>query len=84
MTDISNKSPNGEVGATNENPEGQAQSMPQEQVVPEAQYKSLESEYTRNRQELIDAKAALCENNPKQILDIADEKLRNAVIRKNY
>jgi hypothetical protein len=53
------------LNSKNENPDGQTQ-----KVVPEEDYKNLQSEFTRNRQALIDNSIKLAESNPKEILSI--------------
>ena len=80
MEEISNKPGEG-VGANEGNPEGQAQP----QVVPESNYKALESEYTKIRQSLIATNVKIAQSDPKAILDLAnDVKLQNAVIKEMY
>lgn len=67
------------LNSKNENPDGQTQ-----KVVPEEDYKNLQSEFTRNRQALIDNSIKLAESNPKEILSIWDKTIQDKVIEKVY
>lgn len=86
MEELSNKPEEG-VGLTNNqegNPEGQAQTE-SEGVIEVSKYKSLESEYTRNRQNLIKAEVRLAKADPSRIKELQDDvKLQNAVIKEVY
>lgn len=53
-------------------------------TIPEDDYKSLQAEYTRSNQELINSKIELAKVNPKSILDIKDTKLQSKVIKEIY
>lgn len=47
-----------------------------------AAYKSLESEYTRNRNSQIEAEVELVTLNPSRLDKITDSKLQNAVVKR--
>ena len=76
--------------------EPQIQQIPQEgvnsqweqstevKVIPQEDYKSLQSEYTRNRQVLFDTSLKLAKGNPQEILDISDKKIQSSVIKELY
>lgn len=67
-----------------DNPNGDVNEEGQPQVVPNEQYKNLQSAYTRDRQELIATKVELAQANPKSISTIKDLSLQNAVVKQLY
>lgn len=52
--------------------------------IPTEQYKSLQSEFTRSRQSLIEATTLLAKNDPTYLSTIKDTKLQNTVVKDLY
>lgn len=53
-------------------------------LISEEDYKSLQSEYTRNRQKRIDELAELVQLKPERLKSIDDKKLRDSVTKQVY
>lgn len=87
MSDILNNSPTGEIQsqATDTTPAVvQPQATPEQLAQIEANRLSMQSEYTKSRQALIEATTLLAKNDPTYLSTIKDTKLQNTVVKDLY